>query len=242
MENLELEENFKVMIEKIFAAFKFILVTVTYIIYPPLCPVCKEIVDEKNQICEDCYKKILRLDTEKIFPKSLNGVFHITKYRGGTRDLLRKLKFKNNLKVVPVLKKILEHVAENSDLNNFLSQADVATYVPLHQDRFKERGFNQVELIFQDFLSEKNLLVENLLFRKKPTPRLFKFSPAERKKILQDAFSVAEGINLQGKKILIVDDIYTTGATTSACAEVLKNSGADKVFVLSFASSREIKK
>ena len=225
------------MIEKIFAALKFILVTVTYIIYPPLCPVCKEIVDEKNQICEDCYKKIFRLDTEKFLPKSLNGVFHITKYHGGTRDLLRKLKFNNNLKVLPVLKKILAHVAENSELKKFLSQVDLATYVPLHQDRFKERGFNQVELIFKDFLTEKNLPVENLLRRIKSTPRLFKFNAEERKKILQDAFSVVEGKNLQGKKILIVDDIYTTGATTSACAEILKNAGAEKIFVLSFAST-----
>ena len=225
------------MIEKIFAIFDFIWTTVTYIIYPPLCPVCKEIVDERNQICDDCYKKIFRLDEEKILPKNLSGVFNITKYREGTRDLLRKLKFNNDLKVLPTLKKILAHVAENPELKKFLSQVDVATYVPLHQDRFKERGFNQVEMIFKDFLAEKNLPVENLLYRKKSTTHLFKFNSAERRKILQDAFSVVEGKNLQGKKILIIDDIYTTGATTSACAEILKNAGAEKVFVLSFAST-----
>jgi len=225
------------MINNIFAALKFIWTTIIYIIYPPLCPVCKEIVDEKNQICENCYKKIFRLDTEEFLPEVLSGVFNITKYREGTRDLLRRLKFNNDLKVVPVLKKILAHVAENSELNNFLSQVDIATYVPLHEKRFKERGFNQVELIFEDFLAEKNLPVENLLTRIKSTPHLFDLNPTERKKVVKDAFSVVEGINLQGKKILVVDDIYTTGATTSACAEVLKNAGAEKIFVLAFAST-----
>ena len=227
----------QVVAEKILAVLKFILTTIVYIIYPPLCPVCKEIVDEKNQICDDCYKKIFRLDTEKILPKTLSGVFYITKYREGTRDLLRKLKFNNDLKVLPVLKKILAHVADNPELKKFLSQVDIATYVPLHQVRFKERGFNQAELIFKDFLVKKNLPVENLLIRTKATPRLFKFTSAERKKIVQDAFTVVEGKNLQGKKILVVDDIYTTGATTSACAEVLKNAGAEKIFVLAFAST-----
>ena len=51
-----------------------------------------------------------------------------------------------------------------------------------------------------------------------------------------DAFEIVEGKNLQGKKILIADDIYTTGATTSECAKVLKNFGAKEIFVLAFAS------
>ena len=226
----------KIMIEKIFAVLDFLWTTAVYIIYPPLCPVCKEIVDERGEICEDCLKKILRLDTEKFLPKNLNGVFRITKYRDGTRNFLRKLKFKNDLDVLPTLKNILEKVSDNSDLKNFLSQIDFAIFVPIHSERFKERGFNQTELIFQDWLIEKKIPIEKILTRKKFTPQLFKFNPAERKKILLDAFEIVEGKNLQGKKILIVDDIYTTGATTSECAKVLKNFGAEKVFVLAFAS------
>ena len=223
--------------EKIFAALDFLWTTITFIIYPPLCPVCREeIVYNKNEICEDCLKKIFRLDTEKFLPEGLNGVFRITKYRGGTRDLLRKLKFKNNLEILPAVENILHEVSDNPELKNFLSQVDIATFVPLHADRFKKRGFNQTELIFKNFLTEKNLPTENLLIRKKFTPQLYKFNPAERKKILQDAFEIVEGKNLQGKKILIVDDIYTTGATTSECAKILKKFGAEKIFVLAFAS------
>ena len=218
----------------------FIWTTLTYIIYPPLCPVCKEIVDERGQICDDCMKKIFRLDTEKFLPKILSGVFHITKYRGGTRGILHKLKFDNNLAVLPTVKQILEKVSENAELKNFISQADIATFVPLHSERYKQRGYNQVEIIFKDFLLEKNLPVKNLLLRNKATPRLFKFSAAERKKILNGAFSVADNANVYGKNILIVDDIYTTGATVSECARVLKNYGAKKIFVLAFASDSNL--
>lgn len=224
------------MTEKIFAVLKFIWTTVIYIIYPPLCPVCKEIVDDRYEFCEDCAKKILRLDTVEFLPGGLNGVFCITKYRAGTRNLLRKLKFDNNVEVLPSLEKILEKISDYPELEKFLSQVDVATFVPLHQERLTERGFNQTELIFKNFLVKKNLPLKNFLVRHKSTPKLFKFNSAERKKILQDAFTIVEGINLQGKKILIVDDIYTTGATTSECARVLKNSGAEKIFVLAFAS------
>ena len=224
------------MFDKIFFALNFILTTIVYIIYPPLCPVCKEIVDERGEICPDCQKKILRLDSPKIFPKNISGVFCITKYRSGTRNLLLKLKFENNLDVLPTLKNILNQNSDNAELKKFLSQIDIATFVPLHNDRCEERGFNQAEMIFKDWLIEKKLFAENLLIRKKSTPRLFKFNSVERKKILQDAFEIVEGKNLQGKKILIADDIYTTGATTSECAKVLKNFGAKEIFVLAFAS------
>ena len=225
------------MVEKIIAALNFLWTTITFIIYPPLCPLCrKEIVYNTNEICEDCLKKTFRLDTEKFLPENLSGVFYITKYREGTKKLLSKLKFKNDLKVLPAIKNILQNVSDNPELKKFISQADIATFVPLHNDRCEERGFNQAEMIFKDWLIEKKLFAENLLIRKKSTPRLFKFNSVERKKILQDAFEIVEGKNLQGKKILIVDDIYTTGATTSECAKILKKFGAEKIFVLAFAS------
>ena len=65
---------------------------------------------------------------------------------------------------------------------------------------------------------------------------IFKLGKAEREKILSGVFMAAEKINLRGKKILIVDDIFTTGTTCRECAKVLKSLGAEKIFVLAFAS------
>ena len=225
------------MIKNFSDAMNFIWSSAIYLFYPPLCPVCKEIVEERNKLCDSCMKKIFRFDTEELMPQFLSGVFHITKYNEGTRDLLHKLKFDNDLNALPPIKKILAAASANAELNNFIAQADVATFVPLHAERLKERGYNQTELIFDDFFAEKNLPVENFLVRIKSTPRLFNFNPTERKEIVQDAFEPAAPIDLHGKKILLADDIYTTGATTAECAKVLKNLGAEKIFVLAFSSN-----
>lgn len=160
----------------------------------------------------------------------------MTKYRGGTQKLLGKLKFENNLSVLPALKKILELTSKNPDFKNFLEKIDAATFVPLHEKRFKERGYNQTELLFREKFEEFKIPVENFLIRKKSTPKLFNLNPGERKKVLSGAFFPAGNFDLSGKKILLADDIYTTGTTASECAGVLKKIGAAKVYVIAFAS------
>lgn len=224
------------MLEKILAAGKFIATTLIYIIYPPLCPVCREIVDERGQLCETCATKVFHVNTTKNLPENISGVMRITKYRGGTREILGKLKFDNDLTVLPALQKMLDEVSARPKIKNFLAQVDVATFVPIHQKRLKERGYNQTELIFKDWLVAQDLPAENFLIRTKSTPRLYKFKPDERREILQGAFELIGGVDVAGKNILIVDDIYTTGATVSECARVLKNFGANEIFVLAFAS------
>ena len=214
----------------------FIKTTLKYLIFPPMCPVCRELVDEYGKICEGCTEKIFRMNYIKNSPDILEKVFCITKYRGGTQKMLHRLKFDGDLKFLPTLKKILTVAAKNSELKNFLSMIDVATFVPLHAERLSERGYNQTDLIFRDFLTAENIPIENLLIRSKFTQKLFNLNPDERKEVLHDAFSAVENIDVQDKKILLLDDIYTTGATTSECAKVLKSCGAEKIFVLAFSS------
>ena len=209
---------------------------IVYFIFPPRCPNCREIVDERYQLCPACEKKILRVDLNKQPPAPLNKVLRVTKYRGGSRELLHKLKFDNNLEVVPALKKILNDVSNREEILKLLSGIDFAVPVPLHQERLKERGFNQTEKIFEEFLAKKNLPLKNILSRTQPTPKLYSFGKAEREKILDGVFAPIESVDLRGKKILIVDDIFTTGTTCKECAKVLKSLGAEKIFVLAFAS------
>lgn len=208
-----------------------------YFIFPPRCPNCSEIVDERYQLCPTCAEKILCVDFHEKPPAPLKRVLRVTKYRDGSRNLLRKLKFDNNLNVVPALKKILDDVSNRKEILSLLSRIDFAVPVPLHQERFKERGFNQTEEIFGEWLAKKNLPLKNLLIRRLPTPKLYDLSKAEREKILSGAFAAAENINLRGKKILIVDDIFTTGTTCKECAKVLLSLGAKEISVLAFAAN-----
>lgn len=224
------------MLKQIEKVLSFVQTTLIYIVYPPICPVCEEIVDERYQLCENCAKKILRLDTAKDFPAPISGVMRVTKYRGGSRSLLRRLKFDNNTKVLSTLQSTLYGVSNRSEVKNFLANVNLATFVPLHEKRLKKRGYNQTELIFKDWLLAQNLPAENLLLRTKATPHLYNYNPEERQKILRGAFSLIEGVNIAGENILLVDDIFTTGATAAGCASVLKSAGAAKIFVLAFAS------
>lgn len=207
-----------------------------YFIFPPRCPNCREIVDERYQLCPTCAEKILRLDFYEKPPAPLKRVLRVTKYRDGSRDLLRKLKFNNNLKVVPALKKILNDVSNREEILDLLNGIDFVVPVPLHQERFKERGFNQTEKIFGEWLTKKNLPLKNLLIRRLPTPKLYNLGKADREKILSGAFAAAENIDLRGKKILIVDDIFTTGTTCRECAKVLQSLGAEEISILAFAA------
>ena len=207
-----------------------------YFLFPPRCPNCREMVDERYQLCQTCAEKILRLDFYDRPPAPLERVLRVTKYRDGSRDLLRKLKFDNDLRVVPALKRILDDVANRAEILDLLSGVDMAVPVPLHSERLKERGFNQTEKIFGDWLAKKNLPLRDLLIRTLPTPKLYSLGKTEREKVLSGAFAPKEKIDLRGRHILIVDDIFTTGTTCRECAKVLKSLGAAKISVLAFAA------
>ena len=219
-----------------FRLLEFLKTTLIYLVFPPMCPICREIADERDTLCESCREKIFNPNEKIKLPANIDGVFRLTKYRGGTQKLLGKMKFENNLKVLPALKKILDLTSARPEFKNFLAQIDAATFVPLHEKRFRERGYNQTELLFRDKLEEFKIPVENFLIRKKATPKLFDLNPVERKKVLRGAFFPAGDFDLSGKKILLGDDIYTTGSTASECAGVLKKIGAAKVYVIAFAS------
>lgn len=208
-----------------------------YFLFPPRCPNCREIVDERYQLCAACEKKILHVEFLDSPPAPLEKVLRVTKYSDGSRSLLHKLKFDNNLGVVPALKKILESVSEREEILQLLSNVNLVVPVPIHEGRFKERGFNQTEEIFGDFPAKKNLPLKNLLIRQFETPKLYNLGKSEREKILAGAFAPREQVDLRGQNVLLVDDIFTTGTTCKECAKVLKSLGAGKIFVLAFAAN-----
>lgn len=207
-----------------------------YFLFPPRCPNCREMVDERYQLCAACGEKIFCVDFYPRPPEPIDKVLRVTRYRNGSRALLTKLKFDNNLNVVPALNRILDAVADRPEIAELLRGVEIAVPVPLHQERLKERGFNQTEKIFANWLARKNLLLKNILIRQMPTPKLFALNKTEREKVLTGAFAAAEPVDLRGQSVLIVDDIFTTGTTCKECAKVLKSLGAEKISVLVFAA------
>jgi len=118
-----------------------------------------------------------------------------------------------------------------------LNAADLIVPVPLHADRERERGFNQAVVIALELARLSRLpLDEHSVVRRLHTERHRAGMDAKaRRQSVAGAFVVRHRELIAGKRVLLVDDVFTTGATVSACAEVLKSAGAEKVFVLTVA-------
>jgi len=115
-------------------------------------------------------------------------------------------------------------------------QADAVVPVPLHPDRQRERGYNQAELIARPLARRLGLkLGSYLLMRTKPRPAQLVLSRSEHWKSVRGAYATRRGVRVDKLRILLVDDVLTTGATLDACSRVLKKAGAASVLGLTVA-------
>lgn len=142
-----------------------------------------------------------------------------------------------NLKTEPFVSKKLRKVFisafEKSDFQN----TDLIVPIPLSKKRFLERGFNQAAVLAKILSGETRIkLDEQSLARKIHTPiHRAGMDNKARELTVKNAFEVKRANLIKDKKILLIDDVFTSGATASACAKVLKKSGAEKVYVLTLA-------
>jgi ComF family protein len=117
-------------------------------------------------------------------------------------------------------------------------QSAILIPVPLHRRRIWSRGYNQAALIAKLLAKETGLRFElDMLRRVKSTPMLKQMGPVARKKAVRSAFAVAKDrrAGVTGKAVILVDDVYTTGATANACARALKRAGAASVRLICWA-------
>ena len=220
--------------------FNYIRDAIADLFYPPRCPVCYKYIEDRREIlCGQCSKSIMAVERYPHSRPPLKEIWRLTRYKGGTRDIILDLKFNNKLNRIAVTNKILDKaLGINSDLQKLINEIDIATFVPLHEKREKERGFNQVELIFKDWIIRQNIPMERLVLRTKDTEHLYDKNLIERQQELDGAFALAKGVEdkIKNKQILILDDIFTTGTTMSKCADVLKSNGAAEIYALALAS------
>lgn len=118
-------------------------------------------------------------------------------------------------------------------------EPDLVTYVPIHKrKRIFIRGYDQSKLIAKQVSELLKLpLAETLTKIKYTRKSAAKFGRADRKRLLENTFEV--NCDVRGKKILLIDDVFTSGATTEECAKVLRRAKAKNIWVLTFATSRE---
>ena len=155
------------------------------------------------------------------------------KYQGRTEHLYAIGTFLRA--AAPMLCRLLQ---EDGGARQLGARFDAAAAVPLHASRERQRGFNQTERIFSAWLAGEGLSLERLLVRVKKTRPQYGLSREERARNLEGAFAPARGAALRGRRILLLDDIFTTGTTALHCAEVMRRAGAAQVAVLTLASGQ----
>lgn len=201
------------------------------ILFPERCPYCKDVIKPCEIACEDC-KKILPTHS---YTKHIAGSFEALSavpYDGSFKDAILKIKFGNKKQYAYQLARLMtEKLEAKLEALDF----DVITFVPLHPDTLKERGFNQSELLASFIAENLNLPCESLLKKTKKNKPQHKVEASKREKNVKGVFKCGGKPHLEGKKILLVDDIVTTGFTLAECAKKLSEKGAEEVFCLTFA-------
>lgn len=215
------------------------------LIFPPKCRICGGF--GKDPICQSCISKIKGACTERTLSdeqseeskgsrgveKHHNGVISVAVYEGVMKKAILKLKFGRKKDLSGILgEMLLKKVIEGKIV------FDLIIPVPLHKNRMTKRGFNQSFLISLQTAGYFNVpLSDDLLERTRDTIPQFSLGRTERINNVRGAFRAIEHENIRGKKILLVDDIYTTGSTLNECRNCLMAAGAETVYIAVLSST-----
>lgn len=209
------------------------------LIYPPRCAVCTDLIEMgmDGNFCCKCLKKyennkgiIVKYmgDTGVKNTTNLTRGYAVFEY-GEVKNSIKHFKFKGFKNDGIALGKIMYEVAQKN-FPYILEETDMVVPVPVHKKRFKERGFNQSEVL-ADRLAELSgkMCCYNGIKRVRYTAPQSGLHPDQRLINIKNAFEANIVIDFKGKKIVLIDDIFTTGATINECAGILRKSGAAQV-------------
>ena len=198
------------------------------VVYPieNYCIICKE--DDCFGICNTCKKSIKIIN--KVYQ---DEVISYGYYGGVLKDLILKFKYKNNFTAGDILAEFLqEYIVENFKYKEY-----IITYIPLSKKSKKNRGFNQCEYMAKKIARNLSIEVLEVLIKPKETKEQKRLKRDERYENIRDAFKIKKGINLKNYKIILIDDVTTTGATLQEAYKLLKKFEVKEIKLLTLAKS-----
>jgi len=186
----------------------------------PICKTCGTPTENEVERCVSCFGKTFYFTHN----------YATFAYDGIIRDLLLELKFQQKKQIAQSLGMIwTKHITVN------IPEDTTLVPLPLHKKKQKERGFNQAEILTFHISQAFNIPMQNILARIVDTPPQSGLHPRQRAENVSGAFAVVPGFSAKGNNYIIVDDIYTTGASLNECAKVLKEAGAKNVSCMTFS-------
>lgn len=229
------------------------------IFFPSFCKLCSALLEapQEKVVCSACWKKAnARRPSyclccghffegagephfcpnclQKKPPFSLHR--SCGKYEGELKDIILLYKYLN----FRVLGKELAHFAYHSlrEEEDIWWKVGTLIPVPLHRKRKRQRGFNQAQIIAKELARLKGIeIAEGVLIKVKNVPPQTSLAADERERNVTGAFRVKEGEQIQKKRVLLVDDVYTTGATIRECSRVLREAGVKEIRAMTLAQA-----
>ena len=218
-------------------------------IYPPVCGICGKL--NSDFLCKKCekileseavfgvdkYKNIKRkkeniknnFNDKKYFDEHL----YIFLYQGIIRRIILKYKFQEE---AYLYKTFVNFLLKNENFFEKIEKYDTIVPVPISKKRKKKRGYNQSELLAKEIAYNTNLVLEKeSLYKIKDIVEQSKLNKENRLKNIQGVYELVNKEKLNKKKILLIDDIYTTGSTVNECSKVLREAKPKKIGVLTLA-------
>ena len=204
--------------------------------FPPICGICGKL--NKDGLCNKCKiqlekvaeNDILKQDLEDMYIKELIYIF---KYEGIIRKLILDYKFHEKPYMYVCF---VNFVLKNEKIFEKLQSYDTIIPVPISKKRMKERGYNQSLLIAKKLSREVKIPLQvNCLLKTKNIIEQSKLNKEQRKQNIQNVYELKNREILNNKRILLIDDIYTTGSTVNECAKILQQARPEKIDVLVLA-------
>ena len=204
------------------------------LIYPNVCGICGKIC--KESLCKRCAIEIEKYEINLVNKNKkmyFNESMHIFKYNEMIRQRLIEYKFQDKSYMYKTFAKI---ILKNKKVCGFLEKYDIIIPVPIHKKRRLKRGYNQTELIAKEICKNISLeLKTDVLIKQKNIKAQSELNKNERKQNIKNAFEIKNINEIIDKKILLFDDIYTTGSTVNECSKILKKVGAKQIGVVTIA-------
>ncbi len=223
---------------------------------PPVCPLCRTLVSQNKTVCAPCWSQIHFISTPycpqcakpfdfgsatndlkcgKCLAKSpaFSATRAVFKYDDFSRKFILSFKHHNAIHFGPLLAQWM-----HTHSQDILRDADFLIPVPLHWTRLLKRGYNQAAILSKEISKLSKVPTKlKVLNRIKRTPTQGSLTPKQRQDNVRGAFHVPASAcpKIQGKTLVLIDDVITTGATLDACAKTLIKAGAKEIRVISAA-------
>ena len=212
------------------------LENIVNIIYPPVCGFCNEI--NNTYLCINCLKKFNQFKISTIDKYNISNFyfkehFYLFKYENEIRKKIINYKFNENSHLYKTFSQIFKH---DLTFKKFVSNYDCILSVPIHKKRKYIRGYNQSKLIAKDFaIHFKKPYYDDVLFKTTNIVAQSTLSKESRQTNVINAFTVQNCEKIANKKVILFDDIFTTGATTNECSKILIANGATQIGIVTIA-------